>query len=106
MNDLPPLPTNIGKHRRLKDINGVIKQFTILDEVSFSQSTNKKKAIYLQHIQFTEDGRIELRLGYYIIGKKPKVLGKWVWGQFATMLPTEDFCKAYRLAQEKGWLDC
>lgn len=106
MNILPPLPKNIGKHGRVKTINGVIKQFTIQDEVSFPQSNNKKKAINLQRIQFIEGGRIELRLGYYIIGKKPKVLGKWVWGQFATMLPTEDFCKAYRLAQEKGWLDC
>jgi len=106
MDTLPPLPSNIGKKRRVIDINGVIKQFTVLDEVSFSQSTNRKKAIYLQRIQFAEGGRIELRLGYYIIGKKPKVLGKWVWGQFATLLPIEGFCKVYKLARQKGWINC
>jgi hypothetical protein len=105
MDILPPLPINIGKQRRVKDINGIVRQFKVLGEVSFLQSTYAKKAIYLQRIQFAEDGRIELRLGYYIIGKRPKVLGKWVWGQFATMLPPEDFCKVYELARQKGWIN-
>ena len=83
MIDLPALPDNIGKRRRVKDIIGEIRHFTILDEIKFFQSTNPFKAIYLQRFRFEEDGRIELRLGYYIIGKKPKMDGKWVWGQFA-----------------------
>jgi hypothetical protein len=106
MENNPPLPINIGKQRHVKDIKGTIKQFIVLDEISILQSTNKKKAIYLQRIQFKDDGRIEIRLGYYIIGKNPKVLGKWVWGQFATMMPVEDFYKVYELAREKGWVTC
>jgi hypothetical protein len=101
---IPPLPSNIGKRRRVKDIKGDIRQFTVIGEISFPQSTNPNKSISLQRIQFAEDGRIELRLGYYIIGKKPRVIGKWVWGQYATMLPPEDFIKAYELARQKGWL--
>ncbi|PWB53890.1 MAG: hypothetical protein C3F13_08265 [Anaerolineales bacterium] len=104
--DLPPLPSNIGKRRKTIDIKGDIRFFTILDEISFHQSTNPKKAIYIQRIQFEKEGSIELRLGYYIIGKKPRVIGKWVWGQFAMMLSPNNFCTAYRLAMEKGWLDC
>jgi hypothetical protein len=38
-----------------------------------------------------EDKRIEVRLGYYIIGKKPKMRGRWVWDQFAALLPLRDF---------------
>jgi hypothetical protein len=102
--DLPPLPDNIGKRRRVLDINGDIRYFVILDEIKFHQSTYSSKAIYLQKIQFEEDSRIEFRLGYYIIGKQPRAVGKWVWGQFATMLPSEDFAKAFNLAKEKGWL--
>ena len=100
----PPLPVNIGKRRHIKDIDGDDKTFTVLDEISFLQSTYKSKAIYLQRIQF-EDGRIEFRLGYYILGKKPKAFGQWVWGQFCTMLPSEDFCKAYEMARQKGWIN-
>jgi hypothetical protein len=47
---------------------------------------------------------VEVRLGYYIIGKLPKMHGKWVWGQFATFLPLGDFRKLIGLAEKKGWI--
>jgi hypothetical protein len=78
--------------------------FTVLDEVVQIQSTNPDKAIYLQRLQFQDDGRIELRLAYYIIGKERRMAGKWVWGQFATMMPEEDSRVIVRKATEKGWL--
>jgi len=105
MDELPPPPSNIGKRRTAKHKDGSYFHFTVIDEVSIFQSELPTKAIYLQRLQF-EDGRIELRLGYYIIGKLPRSAGKWVWGQFATMLPTEDFIKIVQLAQAKGWLAC
>ena len=58
----------------------------------------------MQRIEFQEDGRIQLRLGYYIIGKKPKVLGRWVWGQYAALLPLGDFGRLVQQAEKKGWI--
>lgn len=100
----PPLPPNIGKKRTIKDISGNEQRFTVLDEVTQVQSTYHDKVIYLQRIQFENDGRIELRLAYYIIGKKPKMAGKWVWGQFATMIPAKDFQSIIHKAMKKGWI--
>jgi hypothetical protein len=102
--ELPPLPDNIGKTRKLHDINGKVYHIKILDEIRFLQSNLQQKAIYLQKIGFVEDDRIEFRLGYYIIGKKPRSAGKWVWGQFATMLPVEDFINIVQQARDKGWI--
>ena len=56
----------------------------------------------MQKIQF-DDRKSELRLGYEIIGKKPKMLGKWVWGQYATFMPVDDFLKIVVKAQAKDW---
>jgi hypothetical protein len=95
----PPLPSNIEK---IGTINGK-PSFTVLDEVTQVQSSAPDKAIYLQQLQF-EDGHIELRLAYYIIGKKPKMAGKWAWGQFTTMIPTKDFQAIIRKASKKGWI--
>lgn len=100
----PPLPLNIGEKRTIEDINGNEQRFTVLDEVTQVQSTYPDKVIYLQRIQFENDGHIELRLAYYIIGKKPKMAGKWVWGQFATMIPAKDFQSIISKAMEKGWI--
>ncbi|MBE7550834.1 MAG: hypothetical protein HS126_07130 [Anaerolineales bacterium] len=101
---LPSLPSGIGKRGTITDINGNKRRFSIIDEIIQVQSTNPEKAVYLQQIQFEQDKRIELRLGYYIIGKKSGRAGKWVWGQYATMLPVEDFRKIISKAIEKGWI--
>jgi len=29
--------------------------------------------------------------------------GKWVWGQFATLLPPKDFVAILRKAAKRGW---
>ncbi|MBI1880611.1 MAG: hypothetical protein HYR94_20735 [Chloroflexi bacterium] len=100
----PPLPSGIGKKGTITDINGNKQYFSIVDEITQMQSTNPEKVVYLQQIRFEHDNRIELRLGYYIIGKKPNRAGKWVWGQYATMLPVEDFRTIISKATEKGWI--
>jgi hypothetical protein len=99
----PPLPCNIGKRRVITDIDGNEHHFVVLDELTRIQSGYPGKAIYLQRFQW-DDGRIELRLGYYIIGKKGRTAGKWVWGQFATMIPAEDFKVIIREAEDRGWI--
>ena len=99
----PPCPSNVGKTRTVPHIGGSKRRFTVLDEICKRQSTYPDKLIYLQKLRFEEDGRIELRLAYYIIGKKPRMCGKWVWGQFATMIPIKDFQAIISKAVEKGW---
>lgn len=100
----PPAPSNIGKRRSAHKPEGGHFHFTVADEIHIEQSDLPSKLIYLQRIKFEPDGRMELRLGYYIIGKKPAMRGRWVWGQFATMMPEADFRKLIDLAKTKGWL--
>lgn len=99
----PPLPTNIGKKRTMT-VDGEKRHFTVLDEITQVHSTKPDIVIYLQRIQFEDDGRNELRLAYYIIGKKPRMAGKWAFGQYATMMPIEDFQTIIQRATEKGWI--
>jgi hypothetical protein len=101
---LPPLPRNIGRVRQWNTINGRPQVFTVLDEVLHSQSTNPSKVFCLQQLRREEDRRIEYRFGYYMIGVRPRMAGKWTWGQFAPMLPQADFQALVRAAQKKGWL--
>jgi len=101
----PDWPSNIGKTRRNFDINGNERHFTILDEICRQQSTYPEKVLYLQKLRFEEDGRIELRLGYYIIAKKGRMEGKWVWGRAATKIPVEDFEAIIGEAIKKGWIN-
>jgi len=100
----PPFPNKINTKGQLTDIDGVQKTFTIVDEIIHPQSSNPQKLIILQKIQFDDSLKIEFRLAYYIIGKKPKMAGKWVFGQYATFMPIEDFQFIMNAAKQKGWL--
>ena len=46
-------------------------------------------------------GSLEYRFGYYILGKIGKMNGRWTWGQYCPLIPTEDFKKLIKLAKEK-----
>ena len=100
----PPVPSNKGKRRSARRPEGGHFHFTVADEFHIRQSSLPSKLIYLQRLRFESDGRLELRLGYYMIGKKPAMRGRWVWGQFATILPVADFRKIINRARRKGWL--
>ena len=98
----PALPSRVGKRGKLKaPPNGELLWFTITGEIRRVQSDLPSKIIVLERVLF-DDGRIELRLAYYIIGKK-KMYGKWVWGRFATLLPLSDFAAIVQEAQRLGW---
>jgi len=99
----PPPPTHIGEHRSVRMPDRSRLSFTIVGEIHFAQSGAPHKQIYLQRLRF-DDGRIQLRLGYFKIGKKKRMRGRWVWGQYATMLPVADFRRIIKKARRKGWL--
>ena len=96
-------PNNIGKRGRLVHPDKHITFFTIIDEIRKPQSNYPPKVIYLQLIQF-DDERRELRLCYYIKGKIGRTKGKWVFGQFATLLPSLDFKEIITEAKLREWL--
>jgi hypothetical protein len=44
------------------------------------------------------------RIGYYMIAHKPRVRGKWAWGQSAAMMTPEELQLIVTQMQGKGWL--
>jgi hypothetical protein len=108
---LPELASNIGKRGKwVHPPDNFVVHYRIADEVRVVQSNLPgSKILCLQRIEFLDgrrpgDPATEIRLGYYIIGKKPTVRGRWVWGQYATSMPLRDFRALVRKAKKKGWL--
>jgi hypothetical protein len=100
----PPLPSNIGKTKPLTYIDGSTTTYTVLDEIRRIPLSNPGKALYLQVLQFADDDRKEMRLCYYMIAHRPRMKGKWVFGQFAPMIREEDFRYLIAEAQKRGWV--
>src|SRR5882757_2101491 len=101
----PELPSHVGKRGKLVlPPDKVELYYTITDEICVPQSDMPEKILCLQRMEFEKDKRIEVRLGYYIIGKLPKMRGRWVWGQFAALMTLQDFRKLVRQAEKKGWI--
>jgi hypothetical protein len=100
---LPALPSKKGARGSIVHPDGSRWPFTVTDEIVIEQSDLPEKRICLQRINFG-GAKEELRLGYYIIGKKPRMLGKWVWGQFAPLIPMADFEKLVHQAISRGWV--
>lgn len=105
---LPELKEHIGRKGKLTvPPDGHVLRYTIKDEIRRPQTEMPQKILCLQLIEFEEDKagrkRTEVRVGYYIIGKKPRMLGRWVWGQYAAMMPLKDFKALIRQAEKKGW---
>lgn len=100
----PSLPDNVGRRTKWKNIRGELRTLTIVDEIRRVQSTALHKVICLQKVRFDDNGHIEYRIGYYMIGVKPRMAGRWTWGQFAILIPAKDFRWIVREAQRRGWI--
>ncbi|MFZ5637770.1 MAG: hypothetical protein ACOY82_14410 [Pseudomonadota bacterium] len=98
----PPRPNNIGKRRTFTSITGEKVHLTVRDEIVVPHGDGK--LAYFQQFQFEEDGRIEYRLTYYMIGHKPGRRGRWVFGQYSLMLPAEELSQLLTEARNRGWL--
>jgi len=79
-----------SKYGCLKDINGVKRRFEIVKEIRQKQH-NADKVLVFQTLHFLDTNKTEFRIGYYIKGKKPRMRGKWVWGQYNPQFPKRDF---------------
>ena len=82
--------------------DGEIIKYTVIDEVRTFQDSSHNKLLILQLMQL-DDGKREVRVGYYIIGKLPKMRGKWVWGQYAAFIPLPVFRRLINMATRRGW---
>lgn len=102
--ETPALPDNRGRRTSWHDIHGNKRYVLIEDEVRHIPSNNPRKVICLQKMVFPKEERWELRLCYYMIGVKGRSKGKWVFGQFATLIPPEDFKAIFIAATKKGWI--
>jgi len=97
--EIPPLPSTIGKRGSYLDPDGTRLHFTVVDEIRQEHAT----FIYVLQLLRFDMGVEELRLGYYVLGKKPRFRGRWVWGQYAMSIAIEDFKVLIEEAQQKGW---
>lgn len=89
MSKIPPLPSHKGHRKTIKDIYGKSVSFTVIDEITHKESGNPEKAFYLQKLKW-DNGKIGLRLCYFMIGKKPRMRGKWAYAQSAPMISPAD----------------
>lgn len=101
--EYPPLRSHIGNPGVLTFPDGSQQHFIIAKEIQRPHTGVDTKIICLQLLRFDEDGREQVRVGYYVIGKKPRMLDHWIWGQYAATMPLEDFTWLIRQAEEKGW---
>jgi len=100
--EYPKLASKKGKMGIRKDLFTKKKRyFTIEDEIQKTHAKNKK--IALQKLKFHDNNEIQLRLGYYILGKLPRMKGKWTWDQYGVFIPILDFKSIYKEAIERGW---
>jgi hypothetical protein len=99
----PPLPSRKHKSTHRKTIDGTPLVYRVDDEEVFLALSNSEKAFALQRLLF-DDGHIEYRICYYMIARKPRMRGKWAFGQFAPMMTTDEMLLLFQKAIAKGWL--
>ena len=97
----PPLPSRLGKTTKTKGIDGHPVEFTVVDEDIFRAPSNPGKAFCLHKIQHTS-GKVEFRIGYYMIAHRPRMKGKWAWGQYAPIMTAEEMQMIFERARAKG----
>ncbi len=72
--------------------------YTIKDEIV--EPHGAKKLIYLQKVEFKDNGRTEYRFTYYVIGKGTD---HWVFARNSVFVPTEILPILLEKAKEKNW---
>lgn len=100
---LPTLPSKIGNRGQYTMPDGSTEYFTIIDEITRPSTQPPLDCVYcLQKLKY-DGGAEEIRLAYYIIGVKPGMQGKWVFGQYSTSMDKADFKYLVEEAQKRNW---
>jgi hypothetical protein len=96
-------PNNKGKERRLISIDGKKSTFVVEEEIIRPQGPRPhRKLIYLQRLKHS-DRRIEYRFAYYMLGVKDGAKDRWLFGQYALMIPAKDLKWLLNKARKEGW---
>ncbi len=98
----PPLPITKCKTGTMKFPDGRVLHHHVEEEVKHVSKAFPNCCLYIQKLRFKENNEVELRFGYYIIGKTGKSQGKWVWGQFCPSFPRGDFVALIAKAKRAG----
>lgn len=99
----PPLPSRKNKTTKTKGIDGGELVYTVIEEDVFEAKSNPQKAFALHKLRHA-DGREEFRIGYYMIAFRPRVKGKWEWGQYAPIMTRDEMAEVFERAKKLGWL--
>jgi hypothetical protein len=100
---IPPLPSRLNKTTKTKNIKGEPIEYTVVEEDVFQAPSNEKKAFCLHKIRHIS-GKEEFRIGYYMIAHKPRVKGKWAWGQYAPIMSAQEMKMIFEKVKAKGWI--
>jgi len=97
----PQLPSRKGRVTTFKNIHGRRETYTVVDEEVFvaPESQAKDKAFAIHKLKF-DDGREEFRIGYYRIAQRPRMKGKWAWGQYAPMMTAKEMTEIFYRAEK------
>jgi hypothetical protein len=107
----PPLPTSRkGVITKTEKIDGSPMIYRVEDDAIFEAPSNPAKAFLLQKLVFDEgqgfeSGPVMFRIAYYMIANRPRIKGKWAYGQFAAMMTPAELKVIVRRMEEKGWLE-
>jgi hypothetical protein len=99
--DLPK--SRIGRKSKRTTIDGKPLIYEVIGDEIFLAPSNARKVFVLQKLKF-DDGREELRIAYYMIAEKSRMIGKWAFGQFAPMMTKEEMKIIFEKAKNKGWI--
>ena len=102
-------PSRIGVITRTVKIDGSPMVYRVEDEEFFVAPSNPGKAFRLQRLRFDdgagfEAGHIEYRICYYMIAHRPRMKGKWAFGQFAPLMTPGELCLIVSKLKNKGWI--
>jgi hypothetical protein len=95
----PPLPTRKGKKTHLKTIHGHPTSYEVVDEDVFVALSDPDKAFAIHKLKYN-DGSEEFRIGYYMIAQRPRMKGKWAWGQYAPMMTEKEMADIFDRAEK------
>lgn len=76
----------------------------MVDYIIHRQSNYSHKYFIIELMKLSWRREKELRFGYYILGKKPSVAGKWRWGQSAPLIPPKDLKALINKAKKKNFI--
>ena len=92
-----------GEHFFKREKWTFLPQHNLVDKVFVLERLRKDKTGgRIAHKKSWKKGDIEYRIGYFIKGKIRKAKGRWIWGQFCPLIPSQDFNKLIRKAKREG----